>query len=119
MSNLGMYQVMTTLSKKVGGPLVLAGLTALSGYAICRTAESGVKRVVKKAGNSKKAKKYAHTTFTVSSDAVDKQGLEFSKGDTFNVLESDEDAILIEIIGRNDNPHFVSGKFLKGISDFG
>ncbi len=26
MSNLGLYQVMTTVAKKVGGPLVLAGI---------------------------------------------------------------------------------------------
>ena len=34
MSNLGMYQVLTTVAKRVGGPLPLIGLIAGSGIAM-------------------------------------------------------------------------------------
>ena len=46
------------------------------------------------------------------------EGLEFKIGDQFRVLESDKDAILIEKIGDNNNPYFVSAELLKNISDF-
>ena len=118
MSNLGLYQAMTTVAKKVGGPLALAGITALSGYAILRTGEAGVKTIVKKRKKTSKEKLYADTIFTVDTDSTDKQGLSFKKGDKFRVLEFDEDAILIELIGNDNNPYFVSGTFLKTISDF-
>ena len=36
MGNLGAYQVMTTIAKKVGGPTVLAVVTAAAGYVVLR-----------------------------------------------------------------------------------
>jgi hypothetical protein len=47
MSNLGGYQIMSTLAKKVGGPLVLAAITAVGGYVVLRSSEAGVKKIVK------------------------------------------------------------------------
>ena len=41
MGNLGWYQVMTKLAKKVGGPISLFAITATGGYLIGRTAEAG------------------------------------------------------------------------------
>ena len=45
MSNLGWYQIMTTMAKKVGGPLKLAGLLvgggAVSRGRRCRNQEQG------------------------------------------------------------------------------
>lgn len=98
MSNLGLYQVMTTAAKKVGGPLVLAAITAISGYAVIRTGEAGVKTIVKKGKKTIKEKHYTNTLFTVETEITDKQGLKFQKGDQFRVLETDGDVILIELI---------------------
>ena len=42
----------------------------------------------------------------------------FSVDDTFKVLEIDGDAALIEKIGDENNPYFVSGCFLESISDY-
>ena len=42
----------------------------------------------------------------------------FSVDDTFKVLEIDGDATLIEKIGDENNPYFVSGCFLESISDY-
>ena len=47
MGNLGWYQLMTTVAKKVGGPKVLFGLLAVGGYAVIRTVEAGGKKVIK------------------------------------------------------------------------
>jgi hypothetical protein len=44
MSNLGTYQIMTTIAKKVGGPISLAIGTLITGYCIGRTAEAGIKK---------------------------------------------------------------------------
>lgn len=77
-----------------------------------------MKDVVKKGKNNFKEKRYANTIFTVKTEAADKQGLKFQKGDKFRVLETDGDAILIELLGNSNNPYFVSDSFLKSISDF-
>ena len=44
--------------------------------------------------------------------------LHFKVGDQFKVLDVDGDAGLIEIIGDNNSPYFVSLKFLSSISDY-
>ena len=41
-----------------------------------------------------------------------------SVDDTFKVLEIDGDAALIEKIGDENNPYYVSARFLRGISDY-
>lgn len=47
MSNLGLYQKMTTWAKKMGGPLQFLGAVAVGGYIVLRTAETGGKAVAK------------------------------------------------------------------------
>lgn len=118
MSNLGWYQVMTTLAKKVGGPLILWLFAALTGYVVIRTGEAGVKTIVKKGKKNIKEKSYINKLFTVSTDATDKQGLKFQKGGQFRILETEGEAILIELLGNDNNPYFVSRNFLRTISDF-
>ena len=44
MGNLGWYQLITTWSKKVGGPKTLLLLIAAGGYAIVRSVEAGGKK---------------------------------------------------------------------------
>jgi len=122
MSNLGAYQWITSASKKVGGPVNLLLLTGVTGAAIYKTCEIGVKkgiqfllahqdsptvyRVVKK------------NVYTVTTDGMSNEGTEFLMGTKFKVLEKDGDTVLIEKIGDNNNPYFVSSEFLRTISDF-
>jgi hypothetical protein len=115
MGNLGLYQGMTWLAKRVGGPLALALITAVVGYLTGRAGEAGIKRAYKKLKNklASKIKSYDVTLY-----GKENNGLEFNVGDKFMVLESDGDAVLIELVGDTDNPHFVSGNFLQTISNF-
>lgn len=46
----------------------------------------------------------------------DTSGLRFEVGDTFRIISSDEEAVLIEIIDNKNNPYFVSIETLKEIS---
>jgi len=120
-SNLGGYQLMTTLAKKVGGPTKLALLAFGIGYIILRPSEAVVKKIYNKV-KSKIYKNlelsgYTETTFEVTSDGKDSNGLEFSIGDKYRILESDGNAILIEKLGDSNNPYFVSDAFLRTISN--
>lgn len=113
---------MTTTAKKVGGPGGLLIMTLGAGYIICRTGEAvgkkgiGVlKTALKRHGAPCELK---DEIFTVHTDGTDDQGLEFRAGTKYRVLECDADAILIELIGNEDNPHFVTDTFLSTVSDF-
>lgn len=118
MGNLGAYQTMTALAKRVGGPKVLAVLTAAGGYAALRPAEAAVKRAV---GSLRKRNVPCPTrdlTFRATSPGEDGAGLEIRVGDEYRVLECDGDAVLVEVAGRADNPHMTSGAFLASISGY-
>lgn len=118
MSNLGGYQTLTTIAKRLGGPGRLIIATMVSGYVVIRVAEVAGKTVYEKINEFKKENLTKVKEFIVNLDATDEQGLVFKKGDHFKVLESDGDAVLIELIGDEHNPYFVSGDFLKKISDY-
>ncbi len=122
MGNLGNYQLMTTLAKKVGGPVVLLFTTAAAGYLAGRVTEAGSKKGV---GALKSALKKRNAPcelkdqgFEVHSDGVDNQGVIFSAGTSFTVLEGSGDAILISLSDNEDNPHIVSAVFLASVSAF-
>ena len=121
MSNLGMYQIMTTLAKKVGGPLALMGLTALGGYIILRPIEAGVVKGVKNIKKHIDNQKYQFknsTIYEATSDGEDKSGFKLHIGDKYKVLDSDGEAVLVEKIGDTNNPYFVSSKFLSSVSNY-
>ena len=126
MSNLGAYQWITSTSKKVGGPinlLLLTGATgAIAGTIVYKISEFGVKKGIK----ALKAHQAPHTwclmantnIYSVTSAGTSDEGVEFSIGTKFKVLETDGDSVLIEKIGDGNNPYFVSKEFLHTISDF-
>ena len=119
MSNLGLYQTMTTCAKKVGGPLNLFVIVGLGGYASIRLGEAGVKKVVKTIKkHSQKNKTASRKTYVVNSNCKSNEGLIFNSGDKYHILEIDKDAVLIEKIGDNNNPYFVSAELLRSISNF-
>lgn len=122
MGNLGSYQAMVELAKKVGGPFALAAVTALSGWVVGRGAEAGGKAVWKRArarGRSLATTLLEDTaSFTVSTDTDCGSGLSLHAGDKIRILERDGDAVLIEVIDDADNPYVVSAETLMTVSDF-
>lgn len=121
MSNLGWYQVITTWSKKVGGPLNLLGIVAGVGVIGGVVGTKGVEALVgsqkKKAAEKEKAAGLLKT-YTVSKEGVGNEGLQFHVGETFKVLERDGNAVLIEKLGDDNNPYFVAAERLNEISDY-
>ena len=126
MSNLGGYQILTTLAKKVGGPGKLITLIAGGGMVVGGIAvkggefaiKKGKKVIAKHREKNKKSQESAQIVYTVKQDGESNDGLKLKVGDTFRVLESDGDAILIELIGNENNPYFVSKDLLGQISGF-
>ena len=121
MSNLGTYQLMTTLAKKVGGPKVLACGLAVLGWAVGRSGEAGAKAIVNKFRNAPHTSSdYQHRgkTFTVKATTELAEGLILDEGSTFHILERDQDSVLIAGPGDEHNPYFVSAEKLSKISNY-
>ena len=122
MSNLGDYQRMTILAKKVGGPknlaVIIAGAGAVASVALYKGGEI-VKEKVRKKKNKEKLKETSDSiVYSITVDRVSDDGLEFKIGDQFRVLETVKNAVLIEKIGDDNNPYFVSVEFLEMISNY-
>ena len=117
MSNLGWYQKMTTAAKKVGGPKNLF-LIVLGTGAILDASAKYCYKIISKSRDNKKQLAEATIIHTVKKEAKSNEGLVFLVGDQFRVLERDGDAVLIEKLDDNNNPYFVSAKFLSKISDY-
>ena len=121
MSNLGWYQILTSVSKKVGGPKRLIGLIAgggalLGGGAVA--SGNAIKKKITAELSKKRQEAEAAVLYTVNREGKSNEGLLFKTGDTFRVLETDGDAGLIEKTDGENNPYFVSLKFLSTISDY-
>ena len=117
MSNLGWYQVMTTAAKKVGGPKNLFLLTLSAGGVLYKGSEVAIKQVVKKVKNLNK-KPEAIKTYTATANGKGSKDLILNIGDTYRILETDGESVLMEKIGDSNNPYFVSADFLRSVSDF-
>lgn len=121
MGNLGGYQVITKLAKKVGGPKNFMILTMGGGYLLFRVVEIGGKRcvkIVKKHLNKNEVEYETNAIYEVTSDGKNEEGLEFSVGDKYRIIGSDGEAIIIEKMGDINNPYFVSVDLLQTISNF-
>ena len=122
MSNLTGNQTMTTLAKKVGGPRNLFILTFVGGgitFKIVEKGAKGVKVKIKDAfikGNP--PEEQIDTIYVVSMNYSEENGINLFVGDEFRILASDEDAILIEVLGDDNNPYFVSEEVLSKISNY-
>lgn len=120
MGNLGWYQLMTTVAKKVGGPKQLLALVAAGGYVIIRGVEAGGKKVIKlvKKDNKEKSTPKVLPAYKFIIDGKDDKGLIFSSGDVFYVAARHDDVILIEKENDDNNPYFVSVDWLMKVSSF-
>lgn len=120
MGNLGWYQLMTTVAKKIGGPKKLLALVAVGGYVIIRGVEAGGKKVIKlvKKDNKEKSTSKVLPAYKFIIDGKDDKGLIFSSGDVFYVAARHDDVILIEKEKDDNNPYFVSVDWLMKVSSF-
>ena len=118
MSNLGLYQTITTVSKRVGGPRNFLLLVAGGGYVVLRGAEAGVKKIGKMIKGNVERPQLVERYYEITSEGSDDNGLHLKIGDKFRVIEHDNDVILIERIGDTNNPYYTSCLFLESISDF-
>ncbi len=121
MNNLGWYQLLTTMAKKVGGPKRLVGMFVGGGALIGGGVVAGGNALKKKitAEIEKKRKSAAASViYKVKVEGRSNEGLLFKVGDEFCVLETDGDAALIDKTGDKNGPYFVSIKFLTTISDY-
>lgn len=120
MGNLGWYQLMTTVAKKVGGPMQLLALVAAGGYVIIRGVEAGGKKVIKlvKKDNKEKSTSKVLPAYKFIIDGKDDKGLIFSSGDVFYVAARHDDVILIEKEKDDNSPYFVSVDWLMKVSSF-
>lgn len=116
MGNLGWYQLMTTVAKKVGGPKQLLALVAAGGYVIIRGVEAVIKLVKK--DNKEKSTSKVLPAYKFIIDGKDDKGLIFSSGDVFYVAARHDDVILIEKEKDDNNPYFVSVDWLMKVSSF-
>ena len=122
MSNLGAYQWITSTSKKVGGPVSFVLLTMAAGATIYKISELSVTKCIKVVKSHRAAQiapsEFQDKIFSVTSFGQSNEGVNFPEGCQYRVLEKDGDAVLIEKIGDENNPYFVSANFLHTISDF-
>lgn len=118
MGNLGTYQLMTTIAKKVGGPVNLMLLTGTVGAALYKGGEVVVKKCVKTIKTPKLTIEKGKNLYEVTTDGRSNDGLVFVSGDKFRVLENDGDSVLIEKIGDTNSPYFVSSELLRKISEY-
>ena len=106
MSNLGDYQTMTTCAKKVGGPKMLVSIIFGCGV------------LGKMIFDKVRSKILSKVVIEVTSDGDYDADLSFSVGDSYRILFSDDEMVLIEKIGDSNNPYVVSPEFLKTISNY-
>jgi hypothetical protein len=118
MGNLGAYQRMTTVAKKFGGPGRLLGVTLVTGAAVYRSSEAGIKKVALTIKNRNVPGATKGQVFRATSDGDGGGGLKIRVDDEYRVLECDGDPILIEVLGDPGNPYCVSSEFLRSVSDF-
>lgn len=116
MSNLGVYQWMTSTAKKVGGPVNFLLLVGAAGAGLYKVGEVTVKKCVKTI--RKHSIEDKDRCFSIITEGERIEGLKFETGDKFKVIEVDKDALLIEKFGDSNNPYFVSKVFMKEISDY-
>ncbi|MBC9942954.1 hypothetical protein ICL81_00230 [Leucobacter sp. cx-328] len=108
------------LAAATGGALLIAGGAALAGIqqASPTLKKYAVKLFAVRRGQTEYEGTPLTSSFTVAVAAESDQGVSFNIGDTFRVLEQDADAVLIELIGNDNNPWVISAELLSEISNF-
>ena len=145
MGNMDDYIGLSTLAKQSGGPAKLMehlkaegtglgiGWGFVGGIAVS-AASAVVVKCVDVALKRRKGKQAVEAAASVTADAIAKAegrkpytveksrelqgGHELKRGDQFKAYTRDDDVIMIEVLGDDNNPYSVSGALLEEISDF-
>ena len=117
MSNLGDYQRIVELAKKAGSPKKLGLITLAVGAVAWRGIEAGGRYAIRRMREANTPCPTQGQEFTVTTTGT-RDGLTLKSGDRYRVLECDDDAILIELDGNDDNPHVVAKAFLHAVSNY-
>jgi hypothetical protein len=126
--NLGAYQIMTMLAKRVGGPVVLGGIVALAGgtgggiavYKGRNQIERAMQCIKEKLGftSGVSGLQKEDRTYTCNADCELSKELTLKQNNKFNVLYSDDEMALINVIGDDNSPYIVGREKLESVSDF-
>lgn len=113
------YQLITTIAKKVGGPRVLLLVVAAGGALTLKAGEAIVAKgmSLKRTFDVRAQEAAKSRVYRVAENADAGGGLTLRAGDEFRVLARDDDAILIEVVGSEENPWYVQAALLVSISD--
>lgn len=133
--NLGGYQILTTVIKRLGGPTKAAvkigsAFAALIGGTYFWGEKNGKKKVIAEMRGQAKgvklvtvdmgpSKSKPSVEYLVAKDATSSDGTSFATGDKLRVMDSDDDAVMVERIGDENSPYWVSRDFLESISGHG
>ena len=117
MSNLGAYQTETTWCKKVGGVGNMTVILMVLGYGCGKIVEISGRAIAKRIRAKKESNQQAEL-IEVTSSGTDSSNLHLNEGDTYRVLYSDGDLVLIEKTGDGNNPYMVSPDFLRSVSNY-
>lgn len=118
MSNLGMYQIFTTVAKKVGGPKVLTGIIMAAGYVVIRSVEAGGKQIIKIVKENTNKSDELKPMFSFLQSGVGENNIKFNKNDKFRIMSTHDDVALIEKENDNNNPYFVSLSWITKVSNY-
>ena len=126
--NLGSYQIMTILAKKVGGPANLGGIIALFGslgggcfaYKHRDKIEhfmTNVKGKLAIPSSIKELQEESHI-YRCHTDCEISMELRLKQNDEFIVLYADDEMVLINVVGDNNSPYIVDKNKLEDISGY-
>ncbi len=98
----------------------MLALTAVGGYAVFRGIEAGGKKIYKIIKEHSETENTIENPreYTVTKDGISNEGISFTKGEKFAVLEKDGESVLIDKINDENSPYFVSESFLTQISKY-
>lgn len=120
--NLGDYQRITQWSKSVGGPKQFLALVWAAGAMVGGAVSAAAKPIYKRAAGAyrRRVSGAAGTppeSFTVEGTVHLQKSSPLCEGETFRVIAQDGDTLVLEVEGRQDNPHVLSLEKLSAASD--
>lgn len=118
MSDLGVNQTVTKVSKEMNGSGKLIGALVLGGCAIGAAIFGPIGAMIGAKREKAKQKIASSEVYSVVRNGSSKDGLLFNVGDTFRVLKKNGDDVLIETSGSLHNPHYVSADLLRSVSNY-
>lgn len=121
MSNLGWYQKIVVLSKRVGGPRNLVIGVFGGGYVVLRSVEAGGKSILNRFKKFRQQSDLGEADpvfYTASVRADCGGGLILEPGDEFSEVARDAESVIISVDGKPDNPYTVSAYLLADVSSY-